>query len=160
MQGRQEGVGSGHWISTAGCVLVLLLCVAAAHPVLNGAYSDDFSYIYTAKRAAETGRLIYNGWACPMLGIQIYLAAGLIRIFGFSFTVARAAVVLFAAANVAMLHRLFLRLSPRNSNAVVAALSLAAAPIAFSHSVIFFTDVPGQFAFTVALFCCIRAMQG
>ena len=150
---------SSHWKSTAACVLLFALAVLIARPFLEAGFSDDFSYIFTAKRAAETGRIIYNGWACPMLGIQVYLAALLIRIFGFSFTVTRVAVMLFAAANVALLHRLFLRLSPRNGNAILAALSLSLAPITLGHSVVFFTDVPGEFAFVAALFCCIRAMQ-
>jgi hypothetical protein len=147
------------WASTLGCVLVVLVCIFVAHPVFEAAYSDDYSYIYTAKRAAETGHLIYNGWATASLGILVYIGALFIHVFGFSFTATRAVCWVLSLANVALMHRLFLRVARRNLNAVLAALTISLAPITFSTSLVFFTDLPAMFAFAVTLYCCVRAMQ-
>jgi hypothetical protein len=150
---------SRHWISTASCIAFVLLCILIAHPFAEIGFGDDSSYIYTAKRAAETGRLIYNGWATASLGYLVYLGALFTKLFGFSFTNTRAAVMLICLANVAVLHRLFLRIAANNFNAVATACAVAVGPMAFSYSLLFYTDVPGMFAITVALYGVVRAVQ-
>jgi hypothetical protein len=138
---------------------LLLAGLIVAHPVLNTGFSDDFSYIYTAKRAAETGRIIYNGFACPLLGIMVYVAAAIIKVFGFSFTKTRMAVMLFALVNAAVVHRLLLRVAANNFNAVVATCAVVFGPMAFFNSTVFFTDLPAVLAISVTLYCCVRAVE-
>lgn len=158
-QSRGSRAANLHWRSTAACALAMVAALLAVHPVISAPFSDDFSYIYSAKRAAETGRLIYNGWAAPFFGYQAYLGALFVRMFGFSFTVVRASGMLLAVLNVAVLHRLFLRLTRNNGNAVTAALCVGLGPTTLVHSVIFFTDLPAMFAFSVTLYLCVRALQ-
>jgi hypothetical protein len=51
---------------------------------------DDGLYILVAKNLAATGHIRYNGRPTAMIYWQLYLAAALVKVFGFSFTAVRA----------------------------------------------------------------------
>lgn len=55
-----------------GCALSLLLCVPLVKPWLDMGTIDDVSYTRSAQLLAETGHIIYNGWAAPILGWHLY----------------------------------------------------------------------------------------
>ena len=141
------------------CSIAVALCVLASRPRLEMRFSDDFSYIWTAKTLADTGHVVYNGWATAMLGWQIYLGALFIKLFGFSFTAVRASNVIVGMATAALLQRLFVRLGLNEWNATWATLTLALSPLVLPLTVSFMTDVPGLFVILVCLYGCIRAVQ-
>jgi hypothetical protein len=45
------------------CAAVVLLSIALCHPVAESGVNDDWSYAKTALDLAETGQLLYHGWA-------------------------------------------------------------------------------------------------
>jgi hypothetical protein len=141
------------------CAMAVALCVLAARPRLEMGFWDDFSYISTARAMADTGRIVYNGWANPMLGWQIYLGALFIKLFGFSFTAVRASVLIVGMATAALLQRLFVRLGVNEWNSTLATLTLTVSPLFLPLSFSFMTDVPGFFAILICLYGCIRAIQ-
>lgn len=120
---------------------------------------DDFAYIWSAKVLAETGHVVYVGWAAMMLAWQLYLGALFIKLFGFSFTVVRASVVLVSLMSTAILHRIFIRMGLGDWNASVATLSIVLSPLFLPLATTFMSDVPGMMAVLVCLYFCLRAIQ-
>ena len=141
------------------CALLVLLCALASRPALEMGLDDDFSYIWTAKALADTGHVVYNGWATAMLGWQVYLGALFIKLFGFSFTAARASIVLVGMATAALLQRLFVRVGLTEWNATWATLTLSLSPLVLPLTVSFMTDVPGFLVILACFYGCVRAVQ-
>jgi hypothetical protein len=122
-------------------------------------FSDDFSYIWTARAMAATGRIVYNGWATAMLGWQIFIGALFIKFFGFSFAAVRASGLIVGMATAALMQRLLVRLGVNEWNSTLATLTLTVSPLFLPLTFSFMTDVPGLFAILVCLYGCIRAIQ-
>ena len=91
------------------CVLVFLACFWLAWPVANMPLNDDFSYIRTAQVFAQTGHIVYNGWATPMLGWMIPWGALFIKLFGFSFMAVKLSTLPRAVATLLLFHAILRR---------------------------------------------------
>ena len=141
------------------CALALIVCAFAARPFAETGIIDDWSYIRTAQLLAQTGHIVYNGWPAAMIGWQLLLAAVLIKLFGFSFTIARMSILLVAAATAFLTQRTFVRAGIGEWNATLATLTFVLSPLFLPLSVCFMTDVPGIFAIVVCLYGCLRALQ-
>ena len=145
----------GGWIPA----LLLLACVLAARPFAEIGLHDDWSYIYSAKRLAETGHVVYNGWATAMLGWQLYLGALFIRLFGFSFTVVRTSTLLIAALVAPLSQAIFLRLGLRPWHATIGTLTFVLSPLYLPLAMSFMSDVPSVFCLLLCLYACLRAVE-
>jgi hypothetical protein len=141
------------------CAFALAAAVALSHPVLEMATNDDWSYVWSARVLAETGHVVYNGWATAMLGWQLYLGALFIKLFGFSFTAARVSILVVSMATVALVQRLFVRLGISSWNATIGTLTIALSPLFVPLAYSFMSDVPGLFSLIVCFYGCVRAMQ-
>lgn len=141
------------------CAVALAACVAASHPVLEMGLNDDWSYIWIARTLANTGHIVYNGWATPMLGWQLYLGALFIKVFGFSFTVVRSSMLVVSLGTAILLQRLFTRFGATPGNATIATLTLVLSPLFLPLSFSFMSDVPGFFCILLCLYLCVRAIQ-
>jgi hypothetical protein len=120
---------------------------------------DDFAYVRSARTLAETGHIIYYGWASAMLGWQLALGALFIKLFGFSFTAAYASVLLVALATAFFLQRSFVHLGLNETNAAFATLTLVLSPLFIPLSFSFMSDIPGFFAIVLCLYLCLRAIH-
>jgi hypothetical protein len=143
----------------AGCALLLLLAILVARPYAEVGISDDFSYIWSAKVLAQTGHVAYNGGATAILGWQLYLAALIDKLFGFSFTATRASVIMISVATAFLCQRTFVRAGANEWNASIGTLTLMLSPLLMLLEVTFMTDVPCLFAMIVCLYACFRAIQ-
>jgi hypothetical protein len=141
------------------CAFLLALCTLATYPFVEMGQCDDFAYVRSAKTLAETGHIIYYGWASAMLGWQLALGALFIKVFGFSFTTTYASVLIVAVATAFLLQRTFVLLGLRETNAVFATLTLVLSPLFIPLSFSFMSDIPGLFAIIVCLYLCLRAIQ-
>ncbi len=141
------------------CTLLLALCTLATFPFLEMGGNDDFAYVRSAKALAETGHIVYFGWSSAMLGWQLILGALFIKLFGFSFTVARFSVLLVALATTFFLQRVFVHLGLRESNAAFATLTIVLSPLFIPLSFSFMSDIPGLFAIVLSLYLCLRAIE-
>jgi hypothetical protein len=121
--------------------------------------NDDWSYIYTAKVFAQTGHFVYNGGATAMLGWQILWGALFIKLFGFSFTVARASMLVVAMATAALLQRTMVRCGLKEGDATVGTLAVVLSPLFLPLACSFMSDVGGVFCIVLCLYCCLRAIQ-
>jgi len=120
---------------------------------------DDWSYIYSARVLADTGHVVYNGWTTAILGWQLYWAALFIKLFGFSFAIARASTVIVATLTIALCQRLFVRFGASEWNATIGSLTLALSPLYLPLASMFMTDIPGFFAIVVCLYGCVNAVE-
>jgi hypothetical protein len=71
-------------ISAFLCALAVLVCELVARPYVSIGICDDGPYILMARNLATTGQVVFNGWAAPMLGWQLYVGAVFIKLFGLS----------------------------------------------------------------------------
>ena len=141
------------------CALTLAFCTLATYPFVEMAQCDDFSYVWSAKTLAETGHIVYYGWASAMLGWQLALGALFIKLFGFSFTTTYASMLLIAVATAFFLQRTFVLLGLREANASFATLTLVLSPLFIPLSFSFMSDISGLFAIVLTLYFCLRAFQ-
>ena len=139
------------------CALFPVVAVMAALPFVEMGINDDFSYTQIALRLAQTGKLAYNGWNTPMIGLQAYWAALFIKLFGFSFALVRFSTLPFAAGCSVLLYLLALRAGLSRTLAVFLAFVLAFSPLAIPLEASFMTDIPGQFFTLLCVLCILEA---
>jgi len=72
-------------------LLLLLLCfflvVAFVNPLRQVMIQDDWSYALTVRHLLTTGEYKLHDWAAANMPVQIYWAALLTRVFGYTFPV-------------------------------------------------------------------------
>ncbi len=144
--------------SVIGALLVAA-CVLGAVPVLEMGVNDDWSYTYIARELASSGHLIYTGWAVPMIGLQAWWAALLIKLFGFSFTLVRLSTLPFAVGCALLLYRLARYAGLNPSFALFGALVVALSPLFIPLAASFMTDIPAFFFWLACVYCGTRAVQ-
>jgi hypothetical protein len=141
------------------CALAVLLCELISRPYAEMGIADEGPYVLTAKKVAQTGHIVYNGWVSAMLGWQLYLGAAFIKLFGFSFTTVRMSTLLVAMVLAFVLQRCLVRAGISERNATIGTLALVLSPLYLSLSVTFMSDIGGLFALTFCLYACIVALQ-
>lgn len=159
-----EGLGSrrtdaGRLKGALLCALFPVAAVMAALPFVEMGVNDDFSYTQIALHVAQTGKLAYNGWNTPMIGLQAYWAALFIKLFGFSFTLVRFSTLPFAVGCSVLLYLIALRAGLSRSLAVFLVLVVAFSPLAIPLEASFMTDIPGLFFMVVCLVCLMEATE-
>lgn len=146
-------------LHAVACAFVFLLCTLATIPVAEIGLNDDWSYVQTARILAQTGHIVYNGFATAMLGWQLYLGALFIKVFGPSFTSVRASTVLVGMATAFFVHRSLIRSGISITNASFGTLVLVVSPLFLPLSVTFMTDISGLFCIVFCYYACLRALQ-
>ncbi len=141
------------------CALILAAGVLLAHPFVEMGFNDDWSYIWSANVLAQTGRIAYNGWGAMPLGWQLPLGALFLKLFGFSFTAARASVFLVSLAATALMHRIIARCGIGERDATLATLTIVLSPLFFPLSFSYMSDTPAFFCILLCIYSCLRATQ-
>jgi hypothetical protein len=132
--------------------------MVVARPYAEVGISDEFSYVRIAEVLARTGHVVYTGWDTPMLGWQLYLAAGFIKVFGFSFTVVRASIMLVAGVTAFLCQRTLARVGVNDWNASIGTLVLLMSPLVMPLEAMYMTDIPGLFATVLCAYACLRGI--
>lgn len=141
------------------CALTPALCALVIRPGVETGISDDWSYIKTVQVLAQSGHIVYNGWATAMLGWQLYLGALFVKLFGFSFTVVRSSTLIVAMAIAFLLQRTFVRAGIGQWNAALATLTLVLSPLFMPLAFMFMSDLSGLFCIVLCLYMCLRTLQ-
>ncbi len=139
--------------------MALVVCTLAAFPFAEIGLNDDWSYIRSAQILAQTGHVAYVGWASAMLGWQLALGALFIKLFGFSFSITRASMLLVSAATAFLLHRTFIRFGLREWNATLATLTIVLSPLFLPLAFSFMSDLSGVFCTLLCIYLCLLAIQ-
>ncbi len=130
-----------------------------SRPYANMGLVDDGQYVLMVQHLAATGHVVYNGWAAPMLTWQLYLAAGLVKLFGFSYSTVRMSTLVVAVALAFVLQRALVRTGASERNATIGTLAFVLSPLYLMLSATFMTDIHGLFALVLCLYGCLRALQ-
>ena len=138
------------------CAGVVLAAIALTVPIADSAVNDDWSFTKTALDLAQTGHLLYNGWATPMLGAQACWGALFIKLFGFSFLAVRLSVAPLAAGCAALLYVLHRRASLPPGLALFGALTITLSPVFIPNAASFMTDIPALFLFLASIYGYVR----
>jgi hypothetical protein len=141
------------------CALTLPLCALLIRPVVEMGLCDDWSYIKTVQVLAQTGHVVYNGWATAMLGWQLYLGAIFVKLFGFSFTAVRASILPVAMVTAFLTQRTMVRAGISEWNSSLGTLVLVVSPLFLPLTFSFMTDITGLFCIVLCLYACLRALQ-
>ena len=141
------------------CALAVLLCAILSRPFTNTGVWDDGPYIQMAQHLANTGHIVYNGWAIPMLGWQLYLGAAFIKLFGFSSTTVRMSTLLVSMLLAFLLQRTLVRAGINERNAMLGTLALVLSPLYLVLTASYMSDLFGMFAIILCLYGCLRALE-
>src|SRR5580698_10908144 len=141
------------------CPLMLILCYWIVRPYAEMGIEDDWSYVKSSQVLAQTGHIVYNGWATAMLGWQLYCGALLIKLFGFSFTAVRLSTLIEAMATAFLLERTMVCAGINEWNATLATLTFVLSPLYLPLTFTFMTDVSGVLCIVLCLYMCLRALQ-
>ena len=146
--------------NAALCGLVTAVALLAVWPTSPLSFDDDWSFAWTVKRLAETGRVTYNGWSSPSVLTQSYWGLAFVRLFGgFSFDALRASTYPPAVASVVLTYALARRAGLAAGAAVFAAMTLCGSPLFLPLATSFMTDVPGLFCLLAAGYATVRAIE-
>ena len=140
------------------CALIFTACFLAAWPIAEMGFNDDWSYIKSAQVFAQTGHLVYSGWAMAMLGWQVLWGALFVRLFGLSFTAVKLSTFPLAIGILLLFHAVQVRFGISSRNAIVGTLTLGLSPLFMPLAASFMSDVPGLFVIVLCLYCCQRAV--
>jgi hypothetical protein len=138
-------------------VLLPIVAVLATVPVLEMGLNDDWSFAFIARGFARSGHIVYNGWAAPLLGLQIWWGGSLIRLFGFSFTLLHLSTLPFAVGCAWLLYGLGRRTGLNHSLATFGSLAIVLSPVFIPLAASFMTDVPALFFWLGTFYCAFRA---
>lgn len=146
------------------CGLAIVLCDLISRPFAAMGLSDEGPYMRMARTFANTGHVVYNGWAAAMMASQLYIAAVFIKLFGCSPTSLRMSTLLLAAITAFFFQRTLIRTGyfvdrAGVRNATLGTLAFALSPLYLMLSPTSMTDIDGLFAITLCLYGCIRAIQ-
>jgi hypothetical protein len=141
------------------CALAVLICELASYPFATMSICDDGPYILMARTFAETGHIVYNGWAAAMIVSQLYLAGLFINFFGFSYTTARMSTLLLAVLMAYLLQRTLVQAGCSERNATLGTLTAVLSPLYLMLSATFMSDIIGLFAIIICLYGCLRALR-
>jgi len=118
-----------------------LLVIGFVNPVReSGSLSDDFAYARMVRHLLETGEYRLDHWAAANLPVQIYLAASLAKIFGYSLTLLRVSTLLLVFAGLVSFYRLLQDHGTGEFEAGLLSLTLLSSPLVLYLSFTFMTD--------------------
>lgn len=118
-------------------------------PIGEFPLNDDWVHAEMAQHWAETGAFRLNPYTGPLLYAQLIYAVGLIKIFGFSFTLLRFSTLALMAGLVFGLFFLLKKYTKNESLAFFGSLLVWLNPLIYSMSFTFMSDVPAlAFLFT------------
>src|SRR5690349_5015867 len=145
--------------SGVACALIAGFAVLLCLPFADMGFIDDWSYVRTAYDFAQTGHFVYNGWATAMLGWQIVWSAPFLKLFGYSFTVARLSMLPFAMACGWLLHAILRHSGISNRNAVFGSLAVCLSPLFLPLAASYMSDVGGLSLILLCIYLCQRALE-
>jgi Dolichyl-phosphate-mannose-protein mannosyltransferase len=85
-------------------LLIFFLVVAFVNPLRQVIIQDDWSYALTVRHLLTTGEYRLNDWAAANMPVQIYWAALLARVFGYSFGVLHCSTVILLLVGLVTLY--------------------------------------------------------
>ena len=140
-------------------VLAVMAAFVAVNPSLEMPINDDWGYARMAQLFAATGRLQYDSWGSPMVGIHALWGALFIKVFGFSFTLLRFSTAVTASGCALVCHAICRRLGLSSAMSAFTAMTLMLSPLTIAMTPTFMTDITGLFFFLALLYGALRCAR-
>jgi len=130
------------WAAPGLVVAGLLLAMIVINPFREMLTEDDgWAYARSVQHLLATGKYQLDTWSAANMPVQIYLAAALCAVFGYSLTLLRFTTLAFLVAGVASFYALLREISYTPSQASILSLGLVASPLVLMLGFTFMSDV-------------------
>jgi len=149
----------GKYIKYAAAILFLLFAAALLPWKFDFPLNDDWAYALAARALSETGRLTLSDWGSATQLPHLLTGAIFAKIFGFSFSVLRAANLLVAAAALFVFVRILDEFEIGPFEKTAAALTLALNPLYLVLANSFMTDIHYLFWMLSAVYFYVRRLK-
>jgi len=120
---------------------------------------DGWAYARSVQHLLATGKYQLDTWSAANMPVQIYLAAALCAVFGYSLTLLRFTTLAFLVAGVASFYALLREISYTPSQASILSLGLVASPLVLMLGFTFMSDVQFLGWFLLALWQYVRGIR-
>jgi 4-amino-4-deoxy-L-arabinose transferase-like glycosyltransferase len=138
----------------------LLVAIVIINPFREMLSQDDaWSYARMVQHLLATGHYQLDDWAAANMPTQIYLAAGLAKIFGYSLTLLRCTSVALLAVALCSFYLLLRELGYTRQIAACATLALLASPLVLLLGFSFQSDAQFLGWFLLALWLYVRGLR-
>jgi 4-amino-4-deoxy-L-arabinose transferase-like glycosyltransferase len=143
-----------------GALLLVIAVFATIVAIVNPArelltQDDGWAYARSVKHLLETGEYRLDSWAAANMPVQIYFAAGVARIFGYSLSTLRICTLLLYLGGAIAFYRLLCELGTSVGHAAALTLAFLCSPMVLWLGFTFMTDV--QFLGWVSIACWLYA---
>lgn len=140
--------------------VLLLVSIFIVNPLREMlAWDDSWAYARTVQHLLLTGRYQLDSWAAANMPVQIYLAAGLSKIFGYSLAMLRCSTLVLLLVALFSFYALLRELSFTQRIATAFTMALLASPLVFMLAFTFTTDVQFLGWLLLALWTYVRGLR-
>jgi hypothetical protein len=141
-------------------VLALLLAIIVVNPFREMLPDDDgWAYARSVQHLVATGQYRLDPWAAANMPVQIYLAAGLSKLAGYSLRLLRFTTLALLVVGLGSLYALLRELSSTRSVASVLTLGLLASPLVLMLAFTFMSDIQFLGWLLLSLWLYVRGMR-
>jgi hypothetical protein len=148
------------WIACLFLAPALAVAIAIVDPLREFMSQDDgWAYARMVEHLLKTGEYRLDAWSAANMPVQIYLAAGLAKVFGYSFGLLRVATLLLLVAGLAAFVALLRELDVEAPAAALLALGLLASPLVAMLSFTFMSDVQFMAWLVIATWLYVRGIR-
>ena len=148
------------WIAFLVLAPALAMAIAIVNPLREFLSQDDgWAYARMVEHLLKTGQYRLDAWSAANMPVQIYVAAGLAKVFGYSLSLLRIATLLLLVAGLAAFVALLRELDVEPPAAAVLALGLLASPLVVMLSFTFMSDVQFMAWLLIATWLYVRGIR-
>ncbi len=150
--------------SVAGSPIVVAIALLVAAVIINPlremcTLDDSFSYARMVQHLLATGHYQLDSWAAANMPVQIYLAAALSKVFGYSLSLLRCCTLLLFVVALISFHRLLRELGHSKPVASILTLAIPASPLILLLAFTFMSDVQFLGWLVLALLLYFRGIR-
>jgi Dolichyl-phosphate-mannose-protein mannosyltransferase len=172
--GRYGATGGGHLLAVSFCgrnwlkkaavpgllVAGLLLAMIVINPFREMVSDDDgWAYARSVQHLVTTGKYQLDPWSAANMPVQIYLAAGLSKLAGYSLRLLRFTTLALLVVGLGSLYALLREISSTRNVASVLTLGLLASPLVLMLTFSFMSDIQFLGWLLLSLWLYVRAMR-
>ena len=157
----QAGSLSARWAPALMVGAALLAAIVIVDPFREFMSQDDgWAYARSVEHLVLTGQYRLDAWSAANMPVQIYLAAGLAKVFGYSFSILRISTLLLLVAALGAFYASLRDWALPAWPAAVLTLALLASPLVLMLSFTFMSDIQFIGWLLVALWLYGRGFEG
>ena len=159
-----EEIACPGWLDrTAGPGMIfafVLLSIVVINPFREMvALDDSWAYARMVQHLLSTGQYQLDIWSAANMPVQIYLAAGLSKIFGYSLSLLRCSTLALLIVGLFSFYALLRELACSRQTASLLTIALLASPLTLILGFTFMSDVPFLAWLLLALWLYVRGLR-